>query len=235
MPSATLHTSKPNALARLFNPWPDFSMVSRHHVQRGALEGYIGDKFRKDHGATIRSFMPYLLTISCGGNFSAAVGIRPAATEKLFVETYLDAPIEQYVSRVSEKNEGRNGIVEIGNLVATQGGTSQLVFILLTAVLAEAGHQWVAFTATAQVKHLLEKLNFTCHRLAAADPSRLGASAAEWGSYYANSPQVMVIHVGEALEKIGNNRLASAALALCRPAIPALADRLMPEKECLVA
>lgn len=227
--------SRPNALARLFNPAPAFAMVSATHDRRSELQGYIAAKFDKDHNARISSFMPYLLAMTCGGSFSAAVGIRPAAGHRLFVETYLDQPVEDYVSTIAGHDTRRDSIVEIGNLVSTQGGASQLVFIMLTAVLFEARYQWVAFTATAQVEHLLKKLDFTCHALCAADPSRLGEGAAQWGTYYDNNPQVMIINVAEAMAKIGNNRLALAALAMGHDHVPGLARQLPAHGDCIEA
>lgn len=217
---------KSNALARLFNPGPDFDLINRGHTQRLPLEAYIAAKFYKDHEATVNSFMPYLLAMSCANSFSAAVGIRPANDSDLFIETYLDSSIEQYVAAVANGDQPRQSIVEIGNLVATRPGASQLIFIILTAVLYHANYRWVAFTATRQVEHMLKKLDFTCHVLCAADPARLGRSAAQWGRYYETDPHVMVIDVVDAMEKAMESRLAGGALAMYKNRLSALAAGL---------
>jgi hypothetical protein len=218
---------KRNALTRLFNPGPDFSIIKKSSSNRLAIEQYIAAKFLKDHNAHIHSFMPHLLTMSCANTFSGSVGIRAAKDNPLFIENYLEKTIENYISDISGNAENRTGIVEIGNLVATQIGASQLIFILLTAVLYNANYQWVAFTATKQVEHILNKLHFKCHILTKADPKKLGDDIAQWGSYYDTNPHVIAINIADALEKIQTSKLANSAYLIYKD----IAKELAPELE----
>ena len=152
--------------------------------------------------------MPLLLTVSCLGKYSAAVGLR-TASETLFVDHYLPEGAFTAIQALdSNKQLHRQQVVEIGNLVATQRGSSQLLFIILTSLLHKAGAEWVIFTATRQVQQLLGRLNLPAISLCAAEKSRLADQGASWGSYYDNQPQVMAIKVDEAFYTLIDNRFA---------------------------
>jgi hypothetical protein len=87
---------------------------------------------------------------------AARLGMRPAASApELFLEQYLDRPVEQEIAARANCPVGRDGIVEICNLAADQRGASRHLFVLLTAVLAAASYRWIVFTATPQVEKLI--------------------------------------------------------------------------------
>ena len=212
-------------LTHLLTPAPVFQAHTCADRDRDTVETYIATHFQKAHGATISEFMPVLLTMGCGGSISAATGVRAAAKQTLFLEQYLGEPVEKSVSRATNSKVNRTEIAEIGNLVASRGGASYLLFMVLTAVLDEAGFEWVTFTATPQVQKVLERLDLPVKKLCAADASRLGADAAkEWGRYYATKPQVVVGNVSGARALLENSALYAGALHLFEEAIIRLAS-----------
>jgi len=223
----TLATAEHRATRRLLQllaPAPVFQAHSPNDCGRNEVESYIATHFHKAHGAIISDFMPVLLTMGCNGNITAATGVRAAATQPLFLEQYLDEPVERIVTRITDSTVTRSEIAEIGNLVATQGGASYLLFMVLTAVLDEAGFGWVTFTATPQVQKVLGRLGLPVQRLCAADASRLGPeSAKEWGRYYASRPQVVVGNVSGARVLLEQHALYAGALNLFDETITRLA------------
>ncbi|MFK7816914.1 MAG: thermostable hemolysin, partial [Gammaproteobacteria bacterium] len=61
---------------------------------------FIKADFLKHHNAQIKEFMPNLVTIiNKTKNVRAVVGYRKADENKLFLEQYLDKPIEEYISK----------------------------------------------------------------------------------------------------------------------------------------
>lgn len=211
-------------LARLLDPAPVFRAYRPGSPGRAGVEDYIARRFFDVHGASINEFMPVLLTMGCHGTTSAAAGIRAAGGQTLFLEHYLENAVEQAVSAVAGAPVRRGGIAEIGNLVATRGGASYLLFMVLTAVLDRAGFEWVVFTATPQVQRALSHLGLETHRLCKADPGRLAAGDAErWGRYYANGPQVVTGDVSRAVTLLNQRKLPAGALALFSGAIETLA------------
>lgn len=217
-------------LARLLNPAPLFSAHTPDAPLRAGVERYIADRFEAAHGAHVHDFMPVLLTMGCAGHTSAAAGIRAAAGHGtaaghgLFLEQYLPGPVETAITTVAGAPVQRNRIVEIGNLVATQGGSSYLLFLVLTAILGQADFEWVVFTATPQVRKALDALGLRVEVLCAADPSRLTqGSAADWGRYYSSAPVVVAGQVADALSVLHRRSLYAGVLSLYRGAIAELA------------
>jgi len=211
-------------LARLLNPAPAFLAHLAGDADRLAVEQYIAAQFQTVHGATIHDFMPVLLTMGCHGKISAATGVR-AASQPLFLEQYLAQPVETALQPLAGQTVSRRHIAEIGNLVATQGGSSYLLFMVLTAVLQQAGFEWVVFTATPQVRKALRCLGLPTHALCEADPSRLTQStAAEWGRYYSSQPKVVAGRVADAMDVLHRRKLYASVLSLFSNPITDLAE-----------
>lgn len=158
---------------------------------RIVIEAYIRDRFANVHNARVAHFLPEIISLRCGGQYSAAVGLCPANRDRLFAEQYLHEPIEKLVSDKLGKTVERNQIVEIGNLVSTWKGSSLLLFIVIGEVMERLGYQYVLFTGTREVRALLARLGYVPQILAEADPSMIPNASLNWGSYYNNQPQVM--------------------------------------------
>ena len=164
----------------------------RDEPARAGVEAYIARRYARCHGAHVDAFPPYLLAAERAGGCTAALGLRPAGPAPLFLEQYLDAPIETTVAAGLRQPVERAQVVEIGSLAATSRRGGHLLITLLIEALRGAGFRWLVFTATRPVRALLQELGFPLHALATADPARLGAARATWGRYYEAEPQVMV-------------------------------------------
>jgi len=180
---------------------PRFGLQTPCSPERASVEAYIHDRFAGVHHAEVTHFLPNLISLRCGGEYSAAVGLAPAGNGKVFAENYLDAPVEQVIGEKLGLQVARDQIVEIGNLVSTWKGSSLLLFIVIGEVMERLGYHYVMFTGTREVKALLARLRYSPIVLADADPSKLPDGGASWGCYYTNNPQVM----------FGDNRPAMAA------------------------
>lgn len=200
-------------------PWLEFSLHDADGCRREAAERYIGARFAARHGARIAHFLPNLITLGTAGTagtYCAAVGLASAANGPLFAETYLDAPAERLIAGATGANVARSDILEIGNLVSTWKGSSLLLFVFLSEVIARLGARWVLFTATREVEALLARLKYAPVVLAAADPARLPDGGASWGSYYQRQPRVMFGDVPPAVASARGDvlyRLVARAIA----------------------
>lgn len=208
-----------------FSPLPVADLVDASDSRRAEVQAYVQRKFLASYGAEIAHFLPTLLTLRCAGSLSGVAGIAAAGTHApLFLEHYLDAPIEIELARLGLGDTGRAGIAEIGNLVATTGGASRVVFILLASMLHRVGLQWMVFTATGSLLANLQKLGFRLHTLRAADISRLpGSDNSQWGSYYEHAPMVVAGRLDCAVEIIANRKLFAGIQHLFDGQIDALA------------
>lgn len=184
---------------------------------REELERYIHDVFAHGYGAEIKYFLPQLMSL-CDeqGELLAALGIRDGNSEPLFLEIYLDEPVEQRLATVAGIAVQRDGIVEIGNLASSRSGAARWLFLALAAYLHGRGTQWAIYTAAPFLKNTFLKLGFNLHILASADKTRLGDDAGDWGSYYDAAPEVMAVEVSQAFHAVSHFSAATADAPLLR-------------------
>ena len=179
-------------------------------ANRQELEAFIARRFEQQHGAQIHEFLPFLLNLRDSDQLAAVVGLRPAQDGELFLERYLDVPIEQAISQAFWAPVDSDRIVEIGNLAAATPENACMLFAVLASVLHQAGLRWVVCTATPQVKSMLDKLQFSSRTICNADATRLEDDASQWGDYYATRPQVIVGDSNAAAYRVASNRALSA-------------------------
>lgn len=167
-----------------YQPW---------HEGRARVERFIARRFREEHQADVRTFLPTLITLeSLDGDIYASIGVRSANSEKLFLEQYLKNPIEKEIAHYSRGPCSRRDVIEVGNLAAGHRGVSRCFFAVLTDVLLEWGARWLACTGTADVVNVLHRLGMQPLEIAGANPDCLPDHGSQWGSYYEHHPIVMV-------------------------------------------
>lgn len=179
------------------------SLALKDDVERGAVEGFIRDRFAAVHHAEINHFLPELLAlVDSHARLTAAVGARLAVAEPLFIEQYLHNPIEHAVSLIADSPVERRQIVEVGNLASRNAGSARLIIVAMTWLLARHGLEWVVFTGAATLINSFQRLGLDPLLLCDADPSRLTEGQEHWGSYYDQHPQVFVGNIRYGLEQL---------------------------------
>jgi hypothetical protein len=162
---------------------------------RAELEQLVAGAFERSHGATIRSFMPTLVGLEDRGGAlrGAALGYRGAGSGPLFLEQYLDQPIERAIAaRLPDARAvDRASVVEVGNLAGRGCRSAMYLVAQLPRFLVGKGYRWLTFTGTSRVRELLEGFGAPLLDLGSADPARLAGGADEWGRYYDTAPRVM--------------------------------------------
>ena len=161
---------------------------------RPIYERFVSERFAEVYGAQLYSFMPRLLGLHEGsGRLNAVFGLREAAREPLFLEQYLDAPVQSMVGAQVGHRVARERIVEIGNLAgATPGALRQLIPVL-TAMLHSCGYHWVVFTGSARLVNGFTRLGLPLQVISRAPVDRLPALERQrWGTYYDHQPSVML-------------------------------------------
>ena len=129
----------------------------------------------------------------------AAAGYAAASVQALFLEQYLDGPIELTLAAALGRPVARAGIVEEGNLAAVSAGMARALIPLLARHLHRLGYRWVAFTATRALRNTFHRLGLRPLRLTRADPARLPDGGASWGTYYDHDPVVMAGKISHGL------------------------------------
>ena len=176
-----------------------FELHEHVGAERAVAEKFISQCFAESFGSNIEAFMPRLFTVrQQGGAICGAFGVR-SASRKLFLEQYLDTPIERAIAEHAGQVAERATIVEVGHFSGAFPGAVRAMIALLTERLHREGFDWVVFTGTAGLRNAFRRLGLSPIDVAAADAERLPADQrVAWGSYYEHSPRVLVgnIHDG---------------------------------------
>ena len=171
---------------------PHLEPVYRTHPARDAFEHFIATCFGRVHGARVTHFLPHLLGVRDRlDRWQAAAGYAAADGQSLFLEQYLDEPIEGAIAGALGRPVARSSVVEVGNLSAVSAGMTRALIPQLARHLQRLGYTWVAFTATRALRNSFQRLGLNPLPLVRADPARLSDGGASWGTYYDNDPVVM--------------------------------------------
>lgn len=172
-------------------------LVPPGHPARPALEAFIGAQFARTYGARLAHFCHTLAGHrDADGTWLAALGYTPAVDAGLFLEQYLDLPVETAIAGHVGHPVARADVVEVGNLAAIDAGAGRRLIVATTRHLHRQGLAWVTFTATRALLNSFARLRLTPSVLAEADPARLADGGRGWGTYYATHPQVMFGNIG---------------------------------------
>lgn len=145
----------------------------------------VASRYREAFGATVRPGFANWLQVTDG----AALGYRRANSGSLFLEGYLDQPVEAAVGEVLGRAIDRSAIVEIGNFAATNA----LAMIELWGSAANdlgAASEIAVATLTAPLRRMFERIGLPITAICPARPERLSGDLAEWGGYYELDPVV---------------------------------------------
>lgn len=167
------------------------STVPRDADERAELEAFVQAAFDRKHSAQVHTFMPTLLGFrDTAGELKGVVGLRAASSERLFLEQYLDLPVEAAISAASGHSVQREQIVEVGNLAGVNCRAAVRMVAQLPAHLLARNFRWIVFTATGAVREILQGFGAPLLELAQADAAKVAGGRDEWGSYYETDPRV---------------------------------------------
>jgi hypothetical protein len=170
---------------------------------RQRVEGFLEAAYARAFDSSLRRHFPVLLSVEDGsGTVQAAAGIRFARDHALYLEQYLDDPIEVAGAQALLQGVARDEIAEIGNLSSESPIASVRLFLAIAEYLAGEGCAYAAATATRQLRRKFGRMGFATCQLAEARASRLAPGADDWGRYYAREPAVLLGAIGPALDRL---------------------------------
>ncbi|MCE2949088.1 MAG: thermostable hemolysin [bacterium] len=189
---------------RLARMMPRLEPLLAEDEGRADLEGFIAGVFLQRHGAHTSHYAASLLGLrGQDGGWCAALGYTRAPAGGLFVEHYLDRPVEQAVAAVLGEPVDRSTLAEVGNLAASADGLGRLLIALTTVHLFEQGVQHVVFTATRALSNAFARLGVPLVDMGPADPARVPGGEANWGDYYRHDPRILAGRVASGLPVAG--------------------------------
>ncbi len=200
----SFHTDLPHAA----------EVLSATSPARRTAEAFLEAEYARVFGGRIRSHYPSLIAIAAqDGAIVAAAGFRLASQGPLFLEHYLDEPVEVAIEQRLGSRVRRADIAEIGNLASANPVASRTLFSALAQHLEDLGTTHAVATATRQLRQSFQRIRFPVATLAPAEAARLSEAGADWGSYYSRDPQVVVGRVLSAAPAIRAGAAAAGLLA----------------------
>lgn len=181
---------------------PTLHICRENDPERAQVESFIREVYARRYGAQVRHFAPVLAYLRDATGIVAAAGYRQAHQSPLFLERYLDAPVETLLASGHGAAPARQSIVEVGHLAATRAGEGRRLILMLSVHLAQQEFQWVVSTLTHELRMLFLRIGITPLTLGVADPAALGDEAVHWGSYYQHSPLVLAGHLPQAMRRL---------------------------------
>ena len=177
-------------------------------------ERFVADSFQKMYGAEVQQFPPLLMSLrSDDGTLLGVLGLRAAHQERLFLERYLDRPVEQILAAKINMPVDRSGLVEVGNLAVASAGGGRWLIAALTAYLYAARRKWVVFTIGPVLSNAFKRMGLALIDLGPARPSRLApGERAAWGRYYDQRPRVMAGRIEEGYQVLTDSLEVRTAL-----------------------
>ena len=164
--------------------------VGRGDPGRAELEAFVNAAFARKHGARVRSFMPTLLVSRDANGPAGVIGFRGAEDEPLYLEQYLEAPVEQVLAHYLGHPVSRARIVEVGHLASRNCTGAARMAAALPRYLLKRNYEWIVFTGTRTVQGILRRLGAPLHELACATAECVATARDDWGGYYRNDPRV---------------------------------------------
>jgi hypothetical protein len=204
----TAHRSSPSTddgIPRLAGGRSGLAVYRAGDAGRAEVEDFIGRVYAAHFGARVTHYAPCLVAVNGVGGIEAAAGYRPA-DGPLFLERYLDAPVERLLATRAVVSPTRSQIVEVGHLAAVRPGAGRRLILGLGQHLARGPYQWVVSTLTEELRDLFVRMGVTPLALGVADPARLGDEARAWGRYYEHHPVVLAGHLPLALRRLAARR-----------------------------
>ena len=159
---------------------------------RQAVEQQIQNAYETNFGARVSHFMPTLVSagiVSTPPHLS--FGLCCAADQTLFLENYLQAPVEQVLSSAVRSQISRKCIAEIGNLTFDHTENLQQDLMSIASYCQQQGYRYVVCTATRALRLLFLRAGMKPVLLGQASQTNAPKDGSHWGDYYETTPQII--------------------------------------------
>jgi len=170
-------------------------LVKEGDFCREEVEDFIAAVFYQTYQAHIDSFMPELVALrDQNGVLMAAFGLHSAADGALFLEQYIEMPIEELCMQKLGRFVSRKQITSIGNLAVANPRNAGVLIAHVIQYSLETGIEWCVATAHHSLQNGLIKGGRDVYPLHVADKTRLEEDEqARWGRYYDKQPEIVAI------------------------------------------
>lgn len=162
---------------------------------RKKVEEFSKNIYRRFYGADLITFPKEFLAITHPSKgITSCLGINYGKDSTLFLEQYLDAPIEEEVTSMTGREVKREDIVEIGTLAVRSKISCRMIIAALVGHLVKKEKKYLVFTGVKTLRNTLTRLGIPFTTLTTARADRVKDNS-KWGSYYEAAPEVVLIDI----------------------------------------
>ena len=150
-------------------------------------------RYRDCYGAAISITAKEMVVVTKDGHTPIAAGGVRCETDGFFSDSYLCGGIVPHLSKQAGMAITQSDLIEVVTLSSIKSGA---FFPLIDAVISlgrERGKTWGVFTATSQIRSIMQRAGIPFVDLGAALPQRISNPQA-WGRYYETSPRVCALY-----------------------------------------
>ena len=163
---------------------------------------FIRKKFHNSYLADVNISYPTIISVAdLNGEIVAALGVRRAGDQKLFLENYLNESLEEHVSKIAGCKILRHEIVEIGNLAADGRNGIKALIVACAKYLKENGYRYLVSTGTNSLITHFVALGFDPKVICEANANKI-SNPLSWGTYYESQPKVIVGEVASSYARV---------------------------------
>lgn len=156
-------------------------------------------EYRRHFDCDLQNAYPAYFCLLRGGRLLGVCGFR-GGDSALFLEQYLDAPVQQLISASFDCDLQRDHLVELGGFAVRRGALALPFMSLVAPALLAVGYHYAVATATMPVRRCVSQLGVPFKRLAAAKQERLHGDDRHWGNYYQMRPAVIAGPISDAIQ-----------------------------------
>ena len=162
-----------------------------------ALCEFTNKQFERWFSSHLEEFHPFILSFWSNNEIQAVVGFRAAVVGPLFLEQYLDEPVEVVL------DTDRKFMVEIGGFAAVNRAVALPLMRHAADSLQQAGFTTAVCTANRPIRSCLRKFGIEFAEIGVANPEFVGESRTSWGSYYKSEPKVIAGDIATGVAAMG--------------------------------
>ncbi len=209
----------------------NLGLYGKENPDHDVVEDYIYRSFKKKYSANVKYSFPYVLTLNYKKRICAAAGIRLAESGPLFLERYLQYPVEQETGMCFKTAVRRESIVELSNIISVWRGNNKLLLMLLIDLLHKVNREWLLLLSNREVEDALKKINFTTIRLSDISAKILNGEKEQWGSYFNDNSRIILCHVPSTLIILRQKALMKFPLTLFSSQLVEIAEQWKQKSE----
>ncbi len=160
------------------------------------------DQYHLRFQCELRDFYPNTISLYEMDELVAVAGYRGAGSAPLFLERYLDLPIETCIQNTFATPTKRHEIVELGGFAALNRKAAFRLMASVAPVLKKLGFKVLACTANKPIQNCLTRLGLNPAFISEATAKDAKSSASNWGSYYTGQPRVLAGNITAGIYKL---------------------------------